>query len=196
MTQEEFLGRMVEILEQAGVPFMVAGSHGSSFHGQPRTTNDVDLVIDPSAHQLEQFVALAGQQYYVSPEAARDAFRLRSMFNVIDFESGWKADLIIRKDRPFSVTEFQRRRPEILHGRSTPIATAEDVILTKLEWNRITPSERQLRDALNVAVVQWPTLDRGYLRTWAPALGVEDSLEELLREAERAQAPPRDRPQP
>jgi hypothetical protein len=71
-----------------------------------------------------------------------------------------------------------------------PIATPEDLILTKLEWNKITPSERQLRDALNIAVVQWPRLDRAYLRTWAPALSVEHSLEELLREAERLQTPP------
>ena len=56
--------------------------------------------------------------------------------------------------------------------------------MTKLEWDKITPSERQVQDALNVAVVQWRTLDRVYLRRWAPLLGVADKLEEVLRKAD------------
>jgi hypothetical protein len=184
MTQEEFLGEMARRLEAAGIPYMVAGSHASSYHGQPRATQDVDLIIDPSPSQLDAFVALLGEPYYVSPEAAREALRGRSMFNVIHFADGWKADLIVRKDRPFSVEEFRRRQAGNLHGRAVPVASAEDVILTKLEWNRISPSERQVRDALNVAVAQWPRLGRDYLRTWAADLGVTEALGELLHQAE------------
>jgi hypothetical protein len=187
MTQEEFLVAIAERLETAGVPFMVAGSHGSSFHSQPRTTNDVDFVIDPTPAQLDRFLTLLEERYYVSHDAAREALGRRSMFNVIDSEAGWKADLIVRKDRPFSIEELRRRQTHTLHGKSLPIATAEDVILTKLEWNRITPSERQLRDALNVATAQWPTLDRDYLRKWAAQLGVSEPLEQLLRDAESLQ---------
>jgi hypothetical protein len=185
MTQDEFL--VADQLEAAGVPFVVAGSQSSTFHGQPRTTNGVDLVIDPTPAQLERFLALLEGRCYVSPDAAREALARRSMFNVIDFDAGWKADLIIRKDRPFSVEELRRRQTRTLHGKPLPIATAEDVILTKLEWNRITPSERQLRDTLNVATAQWPTLDRDYLRKWAAQLGVSEPLEELLRDAESLQ---------
>jgi hypothetical protein len=169
---------------------MVAGSHSSSFHGHPRATQDVDLVIEPTAEQLERFLALLGEQYYVSPDGAREALRHRSTFNVIDFAEGCKADLIVRKDRPFSIEEFGRRRTATLHGSEMPVASAEDVLLTKLEWDRITPSERQVTDALNVAVVQWPRLDRDYLRKWAPALGVAEKLEELLKRAEELQPRP------
>jgi hypothetical protein len=188
MTQEEFLIQIVGLLEQAGIPFMVAGSYSSSFHSQPRTTNDVDLVIDPTSEQLERFLALVGERFYTSAESAREALARRSMFNIVDFDEGWKADLIVRKDRPYSVEEFRRRQPHTLYGKPVPIAAPEDVILTKLEWNRITPSERQLRDALNVAAAQWPRLDQGYLRRWAVVLGVSDSLEQLLQEAEKLQA--------
>jgi len=82
------------------------------------------------------------------------------MFNLIDFSSYWKTDLIVRKDRPFSIEEFSRRQPRIVHGISLPLAAPEDVILTKLAWDKITPSERQRRDALNVAVLQWTRLDK------------------------------------
>lgn len=187
MTQEEFLVRMARCLEEAGIPFMVAGSHGSSFYGRPRATHDADLVIDPTPQQLGRFMDLLGSDYYVSRPAAEDALRRRSLFNVIDFTSGWKADLIVRKDRPFSAEEFRRRQPVRLYGRSLPLASPEDIILTKLEWNRITPSERQRTDALEVAVACKDTLDRAYLRHWAPSLGVAEALEELLRHADAAQ---------
>jgi hypothetical protein len=187
MTQEEFLVQIAEHLEAAGIPFMVTGSHGSSFHSHPRTTNDVDLVIEPSPEQLERFLAELGDRYYASLEAARDALSRRAMFNLIDFDTGWKADLIVRKDRAYSREEFSRRQQRLIYGRSLPVASAEDVILTKLEWNKITPSERQLRDALNVAAVQWPTLDQAYLQKWAADLGVTEQLEELLRSAEEQQ---------
>ena len=183
MSQEEFLAQVARCLETVGIPFMVAGSYGSSYHGQPRATNDVDLVIDPTAEQLDRFVALLGDRFYVSQEAAREALRRRSLFNLIDFTKGWKADLIVRKDRPFSIEEFRRRQTSNIHGYQIPVASAEDVILTKLEWDKLTPSERQLQDALNVAVVQGPRLDQDYLRKWAPSLGVAEKLEELLQKA-------------
>jgi hypothetical protein len=190
MTQEEFLHLLAGYLEAAGIPFMVAGSLGSSYHGRPRATQDVDLVIDPTPEQLDQFLTLIGAEFYVSPEAAREALRRRFLFNVIDFEGGEKADLIIRKDRPFSVEEFRRRRVGTLLGRPLPIASAEDVVLSKLEWDKITPSQRQVEDALHVVVSQCDNLDKGYMRKWAAELGVADKLEELLRTAEeRRQGP-------
>ena len=71
MNQEDFLAALAERLEEAGIPFMVTGSFGSSFHGEPRATNDIDLVIDPTLEQLDLFLALLGENYYVNPEAAR-----------------------------------------------------------------------------------------------------------------------------
>jgi hypothetical protein len=187
VTQEEFLVRIAELLETAGIAFMVAGSHASSHHGHPRTTHDVDVVIEPTPEQLDRFLSLLGDDYYSSQEMAREALSRRSMFNILHFDSGWKVDLIIRKDRPFSVEEFRRRQMGNLHGRPLPIASPEDVILSKLEWDKITPSERQLRDALNVAAVKWPGLDQAYLRRWAAVLGVSEKLEEVLRNAEQQQ---------
>jgi hypothetical protein len=190
MTQEEFLARVARLLDSAGIPFMVVGSQSSTYHGHPRATLDVDFVIDPTPEQLATFLGLLEESFYVSPEAARSALERRSMFNVLSFDDGWKADLIIRKDRPFSIEEFRRRQSGTLYGTAVSIASAEDVILSKLEWNTLTPSERQVQDALGVAVTQWPRLDLAYLRRWAPILGVQERLEEILGQAEALQPPP------
>jgi hypothetical protein len=155
---------------------MVAGSFASTVHGAPRTTQDIDLVIEPSATSLAVFLAaLPHSAYYVSDEAARDALARRGMFNVIDLATGWKADLIIRKARPFSIEEFGRRKPARMLGVDVFVASAEDTILTKLEWSQLSGgSERQLADARGVLQVAGNALDRDYVERWARALGVEE----------------------
>jgi hypothetical protein len=187
MSQQDLLRRQIPKLEQAGIAYMVAGSLSSSFHGEARATNDIDVVIAPTAEQLESLLASFDEDYYVSPEAARAALRNRSMFNVIDLASGSKVDLILQKDRPFSQEEFSRRRPVALMGTTALVASPEDTILSKLEWAKMGSSERQLRDARGVAALQWDRLDVAYLRRWAPELGVTDQLEQVLREAEQLQ---------
>jgi hypothetical protein len=98
-------------LEMHGIPFMLTGSVAAAFHGAGRATMDVDLVIDATRDQLRALVAsLAAPDLYVSSEAAMEALDRESMFNVVDAITGWKADLIIRKSRPFSLEEFARRR--------------------------------------------------------------------------------------
>lgn len=189
MIDDSLLADMAHRLTTAGIPFMVVGSRASSIHGRQRGTNDVDIVIDPAPPQLEGFLAGLGNRFYVSPDAAREALRSRSMFNVIDFESGLKADLIVRKDQPFGTEAFRRRQVIPVAGLDISVATAEDIILSKLEWHLITPSDRQLSDVFGVISVQGDRLDRGYLRAWAARLGVADLLEAQLRQADAAQMP-------
>lgn len=183
ITQKEFLERLIRLLDTAGIPYMVAGSMSSSLHGRPRATQDADVVIDPTGDQLDSLLALLEQGYYVSREAALDALRHRTMFNVIDLDGGWKADLIILKDRPFNRQEFERRRQIDAMGQMLWVVSPEDIILSKLEWMKGRASEVQYADALGVAVIQWGNLDLEYLHRWAGPLGVEDMLARLLKEA-------------
>jgi hypothetical protein len=182
-SQNEFLQKLVSLLDAAGISYMLAGSVGSSFHGQPRATKDVDIVIDPTESQLEHFLQSLGKGYYVSFNAARDAFHRKSTFNIIDIENSWKADLIIRRDRPFSKVEFHRRQNVNLMGTTLWVVSPEDVILSKLEWAKDCLSEQQFRDALGVAVAQYNRLDKDYMRKWSIELHLENALEQLLIEA-------------
>lgn len=90
----------------------------------------------------------------------------------------------MRKERPFNHAEFARRTRRALFDAPVLVASPEDLILSKLEWDQITPSERQRTDALQIATVNWRRLDLEYLRHWAAELNVGDSLSELLRRAE------------
>lgn len=161
------------MLEAADIPHMLAGSFASAYHGTPRATQDIDVVIDPTLPALEAFVAHASAAgYYVDADRARAALEQRHQFNVIDAGSGWKADLIVRKSRPFSREEFKRRSPATVLGVELFMATAEDTILAKLEWAAHTDSERQLADVTGMLGVKGASLDRGYIERWARELGV------------------------
>ena len=104
---------------------------------------------------------------------------------VIDASSGYKVDIIIRKDRPFRVEEFSRRRRVELPTFVVSMVTAEDAILSKLEWSQAGGSVRQYQDAVGIALSQGDLLDLAYLRRWAVELGVESELLRLLADRER-----------
>lgn len=175
-SQAELLASIADRLEAASIDYMVVGSVAGSFHGEPRTTVDIDIVIDPTAESLRQFVdSLPPSDYYVSDAAAIEAFTRRTSFNVIDKATSGKVDLLVRRDRPFSRLEFERRLTVPVFGRPTPIATAEDTILAKLEWAKAGESERQLRDVARIVAVSGDALEMSYLERWISELEVEDA---------------------
>jgi hypothetical protein len=174
---------VIRELDRCEIPHMLAGSLASTYHGEPRTTRDIDLVIDPSEQRLMRFVrGLAVERYYASEAAAAEAWHSRSQFNLVHLPTGWKIDLILRRDRPFSRMEFSRRERAEVMGVAVFVATAEDTVLAKLEWARAGESERQMRDVIGILDARGQNLDRDYLERWARELGIED----LWQAAERA----------
>ena len=181
-SQIDFLKRLLEKLSKAGIDFMVVGSVAASFHGHPRTTMDIDAVVEGDEETLRRFARSLGEGYYVDEEEIKQAVRSQRAFNIIDESSGYKADLIIRKNRPFSRTEFGRRLEFEILGVTAQIATPEDVILSKLEWSKLGSSERQWQDALQVARTQAEKLDLDYIEKWSKELGVYDLWQRLKSE--------------
>jgi hypothetical protein len=171
-------------LEKVGIPYMLTGSYASSFHGAPRATQDIDLVIAPTPEQLRDLVKLLPPtDYYVDETAALEAHREQGQFNVIELATGWKVDLIVRKARPFSVEEFARRSVVIYGGVRLTIASAEDVLIAKLEWAKMGESQRQIEDAAGI-LTRSKNLDRAYLEKWVEQLGLQAQWRAAHRAAE------------
>jgi hypothetical protein len=171
----EFLRRITAALDLNGIPYMLTGSLASSMYGIPRATNDIDIVIAPSREQLLAVVQLFQRLgLTVASEAAVAALRNKTDFNVIDFSNGWKVDLILRKDRPFSITEFDRRETYDVEDIRLTLAQPEDVLIAKLEWAKSGNSERQLDDAAGILRMQAEKLDRTYIEHWVEALELND----------------------
>jgi hypothetical protein len=186
MMPDEVLSWVTEKLEHCGIPYMIAGSFASNMHGLPRTTHDADLIVEIEASSIDKLSQALGEDFYFDASAAKEAKSLGVISNIIHYESGFKVDLILRKNRPFSREEFQRRQLQLLAGKNCWFATAEDTIIAKLEWSKMGKSERQFSDAVTVAKVQINNLDMDYLRRWAVDLQVEDLLNRLLNEVKGA----------
>lgn len=162
---------------------MIVGSHASSRHGEVRSTRDIDIVIDAEEAQLRGLVEAFREDSYVSLQAALDALKHRSRFNVIDLGTGWKCDLILLKDRPYDKEAFGRREKASVLGIEAFVQSPEDTILSKLEWSKSSGSELQMRDVSGILRVQGSRLDRQYLDHWAKVLRVDYLLDQARREA-------------
>jgi len=178
------LRRVVEALDASGAKHMVVGSFASTFHGEPRTTRDIDIVVEAGPEEIDRFLAsLPDSKWYADADAARDALKRRSMFNVIDLETGWKVDVIFLKRDAFAESEFSRRFVTELLGTRVFVASAEDTILSKLAWARESGSERQLSDAAGIVASCGDALDRTYIDRWAAELDVTDPWQRISGEA-------------
>lgn len=183
MTQADVVVHVIAILDDIGLEYMIAGSFASNYHGVPRMTQDADIVVDARGPTILALVERLAPDFYVSEDAARQAVRTRGMFNAIHLDTGFKVDVILKKSRPFSDAELARRQPGSLAGKPAVFATAEDTILTKLEWAKQGQSERQYQDALQLAQLQVTRLDWAYIEHWAQALGIDDLVARLRRGA-------------
>lgn len=164
---------------------MLTGSLAGSFYGAPRATQDIDLVVEgPLPALLRLAATLRDAGLYVNDEAVRGAHSTRGMFNAIDPRTGWKVDFILRKDRSFSQAEFEARSDVELLGLALSVASAEDMIVAKLEWARLGDSERQLRDVAEIIAVQGSRLDLAKVEGWVRELDLRAEWERAKRLAD------------
>jgi hypothetical protein len=184
MSVSEVFHRITSALGEAGIAYMLAGSFASAYYGPPRTTQDIDLVIAATADQLRKLVQLLSKdQYSVDLDTALEARNHQSLFNAVDMATGWKIDLIIRKSRPFSNEEFRRRKLVNVQGRSLFVASAEDVVVSKLERAKLTQSQRHIEDVAGILRMRWDSLDRAYLEKWILELRIEAEWNDARRAA-------------
>lgn len=173
MSITEVFQHITAALEHAGMEYMLVGSFASTRYSSPRSTQDIDIVISATPEELRIFVEdLKGRNYYAELEAALEAHRNESLFNIIDLNTGWKIDLIFRKSTAFGQEEFRRRRKIELHGLQVFVASPEDIVIAKLEWAKLGASHRQLEDVAAVLRVQGQALDMTYLQKWISELGL------------------------
>ena len=180
MNERELLVDCLRRLNRTGVTYYLTGSMASNYWGIPRSTHDLDFVIQLPMSAVPRIVQEFSGDFYIEEAAVRAAYQAPFQFNAIDTRSALKVDFWLPKPEPFDREMLRRRAQLTLFGEPAWISTAEDVILHKLVWNRISPSDRQLGDAAGVVAVQADALDKNYMRQWAQELKLTNELERLL----------------
>ncbi len=181
------LSPVVAAFRALAIRHFVGGSVASSFHGAARATMDVDVVCELTEDKISSFIELFDHDFYISELAVRDAVGRKSCFNLIHMPTSFKVDVFVSRGRTFDLESMQRASLQVLGEHRTvevPIASAEDSIVSKLEWFRLTneTSERQWDDASRLINLLSEAADIAYLKKAAESVGVTDLLSKLLKQ--------------
>ncbi len=182
MEQSDLLRHVIDALEKLNIHYILVGSLASTLYGDPRMTQDIDIVIDLKQEQVPAFcAAFPSSDFYLSESAVRDAVRTHFQFNVLHPASGNKIDFILAQDDAWGRQQLANRQLiSLLPDRQGYAARPEDVILGKLRYYHEGRSEKHLRDIAGIVKLQGSQLDRQYVSEWAGRLGVKQWWEMIL----------------
>ena len=182
MEQSELLRYVVGVVERLGLRYLVTGSVATIFFGEPRFTNDLDIVIALPVGRVADFCReCPAPEFYVSVSAAESAVEHCGQFNIIHPESGLKVDVIVPADTDFNRSRFARAlRVKPAADFEASFASIEDVIIKKMEYYREGGSEKHLRDITGVLKISGDRVDRAYISAWASKMGLDSIWAAIL----------------
>lgn len=182
MEPSELLQKVASTFETLDITYLITGSMATIIYGEPRFTNDIDVVVVLQESKVNELCkAFPAPEFYCYPDAVREAVMERSQFNIIHPASGLKVDVIILKDNDFNRSRLSRGIQIITDTDcSVRFASAEDVIIKKLEYYREGGSEKHLRDIAGVLKIRANQVDRHYIADWVAKLGLLAEWEMVL----------------
>lgn len=182
--------KLAKVFDALGIPYLVGGSIASSVHGIPRLTHDVDMVAALQQEHIQPLVAALESDFYIDGDMIHRAISDGSSFNVIYLPLMVKADIFVRQATPWEDLVWKRRVKAHIgqeEEETEPlfVASAEDMILQKLHWYRLTGerSDRQWGDVQGMLKIQGAALDLDYLHHWAAELELSDLLAQAFEDA-------------
>lgn len=176
MLGPDLYAHIVRPLHGAGIPYMVSGGVAAIIYGEPRLTNDVDVVVALRSDDVPRLVAaFPPGQYYVPPSEVivAEAARPRDgHFNIVHLESSLRADIYPAGDDPLVEWGMAGHRTLAFGGGSVSVAPAEYVIVKKLAWMQAGGSDRHLRDVASILRISRDVIDMAAIDDWVTRLGL------------------------
>ena len=183
MEQSDLLRYVSRAIESLGLRYFVTGSTATIFYGEPRFTNDIDVVVDLSELNIADFCRQFPQdQFYLIEPAVAQAVRQKSQFNIIHPTSGLKIDVIVPDASLFNRSRFERtRRVHAGDDFDVNFASPEDTIVKKMDFYREGGSEKHLRDITGVLKTSREEIDMNYITRWAEQMDL-NSIWTMIQE--------------
>jgi len=164
----DFLRRLIQFFERYNIPYMLSGSVAMSIYTIPRHTKDFDFVVHLKAGDAAVLADYFKEGYYCNEDAVSEAIRYSSMFNIIDYQSGYKADFIVLKNEKYRQEEFLRRKQVDFMDMKICVVSAEDLLISKIIWIQQLQSEIQKTDIKELGKITG--LDWPYINYWVSSL--------------------------
>lgn len=168
MRPQKLLIKVVKILENLEIPYLISGGIAVSVWGRPRATFDIDIVIEVSKSQILSLVEALrelSEAGYIDKQAAKKALKTKGEFNFIEPDSDLKVDFWVWQDTPFSKNEFKRGVYKKIDGTKICFISPEDLVLRKLQWYKKGQISKHLEDA--ESILKFSDIDLEYIKKWA-----------------------------
>lgn len=137
-------------LNELGLRYMVSGSVAAIFYGEPRMTNDVDIIVFLRREDARRLVdAFPVEEFYCPPMDVIESERSRDQrghFNLIHHETGFKADIYLTGRDELHAWAMAHTLEADIEGDKVVFAPPEYVIVRKLQFFREGGSTKHLRD--------------------------------------------------
>ena len=181
MEPEGLLRHVRDACARLQLTYFVVGSTATIAYGEPRFTNDIDVVVELPPEKVDNFCAAFPEgDFYLSRNAVELAVEKSFQFNVIHPASGLKVDFIVLSESEFDRSRRARRRNlRVFSDGDACFASPEDVIVKKLVYYKEGGSDKHLRDIASVLRIQGDRIDRAYIADWSKAFGVEQVWRDL-----------------
>ena len=178
MNEHDLVRKVISTFESLDVSYFVTGSMASIAMGEPRYTNNIDIVTDISSDRIVQLLAAFPLSEYEHSELTdQKSVSKRFHLSIIHPPTGLAANIMLLADDDFERLRMSRRvQLEIDEETTGWFSSPEDVILKKLVFFKLGGTEKHLRDISGVLLVQGKLIDQEYLTLWAEKLGVSEEL--------------------
>ncbi len=181
MEIENLLTKISDILENLKIPYIITGGMAVSVWGRPRYTADIDIVVEiipQNINSLAKNLLSVDKDVYVSEDAIKEALKNEGEFNFIHPQSGLKVDFWVVKDN-FEKSKIERGIYKKIDNKKIHFISPEDLILSKLDWYKLTNSTRQLEDIKSVLKIS--KVDLKYIKNWAKKRSTISILEDIIK---------------
>ena len=177
---------VAEAIERCGLRYSIGGSVASALQGEPRSTMDVDVLVELPAGRIDELVRALGPEFFADRDSVARAVRQRSSVNIFHQPTSIKVDVFVAGESVLERSQLQRRARVRVSGADLFVHSPEDLVLQKLHWYRLggAVSDRQWRDILGILLVQRGRLDLAFLRQLAAEAGLTELLERAISEVD------------
>jgi hypothetical protein len=193
MSPTELACLFADACEQMRLEYYITGSFASSYWGEYRSTNDIDVVVElPAWSARELCERFPGPEWYVDLATVHATIANGGMFNIIHVASALKVDVIMFRDTGYDNSRLSRARKVKIADKTLRISAPEDVILKKIEFFKEGGSDKHLRDIAGMFKISPEAIDPAYIDHWALRLGVQAEWQAIKRRLNIGEAPEAD----
>jgi hypothetical protein len=188
---EEFLKRILNVLGEARIDYLIGGAVAVWVWGEPRATMDIDFVIHLDVDQVDALSqALEKVEIYLPPDVILNNLeetRVDLPINAVHGASGYKAEMfMLRAGDALRVAAFQRRVKVDFGGGigEVYVHSPEDVIVYKLLYYAVSQQTKHVRDIGSIVQIMGEDLDYAYIQKWVDVKELASIWEEIKQQLE------------